>query len=102
MTRLENILRNWAASKEVAKQLAFVQYGYGKPPEKVDLDVLKPKTVLRLYWPHERPDLLEHDYPSFRVRRHNEKLGDTGVVGRNLPGLNGEKGEPEPESPPTP
>jgi hypothetical protein len=32
MTRLEVILRDWAGSKDAQKQIALVQYGYGKPP----------------------------------------------------------------------
>jgi len=31
MTRLEVILRDWAGSKDAQKQIALVQYGYGKP-----------------------------------------------------------------------
>ena len=84
MTRVECILRDWSESKDVQKQIAFVQYGYGKPVDRVELDEVKPKTVLRLYYAHQRPDL----------------LGDSGVVGRSL-ALNGENGEPESESPPT-
>ena len=33
MTRVERILRDWSESKDVQKQIAFVQYGYGKPVE---------------------------------------------------------------------
>ena len=56
MTRLEVILRDWAGSKDAQKQIALIQYGYGKPPDKIETN-LAPKTILRLYYAHERPDL---------------------------------------------
>jgi hypothetical protein len=59
MTRLEVILRDWAGSKDVQKQIALVQYGYGKPVDRIETNALEPKTTLRLYYAHERPDLLE-------------------------------------------
>jgi hypothetical protein len=62
MTRLEVILRDWAGSKDAQKQIALVQYGYGKPPDKIETN-LPPGTVLRLYWPNERPDLLQPGGP---------------------------------------
>ena len=34
-TQLELILRDWAKSKSFEKQLAFVQYAYGKVPDHV-------------------------------------------------------------------
>ena len=33
ITAVEAILRDWAASDEFKKQLAFVQYAFGKPPK---------------------------------------------------------------------
>lgn len=35
MSQIELILRDWANSKSFEKQLAFVQYAYGKVPEQV-------------------------------------------------------------------
>jgi hypothetical protein len=55
MTRIEVILRDWAGSKDAQKQIALVQYGYGKPPDKIETN-LAPKTILRLYFDHETPD----------------------------------------------
>jgi len=49
MTRVERILRDWSESKDVQKQIAFVQYGYGKPVDRVELDELAPKTILPLW-----------------------------------------------------
>ena len=37
ITRALEILRDWAKSKEVAKQAKFMEYGYGKVPDKVDV-----------------------------------------------------------------
>jgi len=55
VTRLEVILRDWSESKDVQKQIALVQYGYGKPADKIELDELQPKRTLILHWPHEMP-----------------------------------------------
>jgi hypothetical protein len=55
MTRLEVILRDWAGSKDAQKQIAFVQYGYGKPVDKIETTGLENKTTLRLYFAHEEP-----------------------------------------------
>ena len=60
MTRLEVILRDWAQSKDAQKQLAIVQYAFGKPVDKIETN-LASKTVLRLYYGHERPDLQQPD-----------------------------------------
>ncbi len=38
MSQIELILRDWANSKSFEKQLAFVQYAYGKVPEQVLTD----------------------------------------------------------------
>jgi hypothetical protein len=91
MTIVESILRSWAESKEPTLQKAFIEYAFGKVPDKLETNPLENKTTLTLYYAHERP--------GYR-RRVFDKLGDSGVVGRNL--LNGENGEPEPESPRTP
>jgi hypothetical protein len=56
MTRLEVILRDWAGSKDAQKQIALVQYGYGKPPDKIETN-LAPRTVLRLYYPQRETRL---------------------------------------------
>jgi len=66
MTRLEAILRDWAGSKDAQKQIALVQYGYGKPPDKIETNLAR-KTILRLHWPHERPDLLQTGGPIIAV-----------------------------------
>jgi hypothetical protein len=66
MTRLEVILRDWAESKDAQKQLALIQYGYGKPVDKIETN-LAPRTVLRLYYAHERPDLQQPDGPIIAV-----------------------------------
>jgi hypothetical protein len=56
LTRVEALLRSWSKSKCPQLQLAFVQYAYGKPPEKIEAN-LEPKTTLRLYYAHEKiPD----------------------------------------------
>jgi hypothetical protein len=54
LTRLEVILRDWASSKDAQKQIALVQYGYGKPVDKIETN-LAPTTTLRLFYGHEAP-----------------------------------------------
>lgn len=37
VTYAEAILRQWATSKDVRKQQAFIEYAYGKPPVKTEV-----------------------------------------------------------------
>jgi hypothetical protein len=69
-------LRSWAESKEPMLQRSFIEYCYGKPPDKVEMTGLENKTTLTLYFAHE----------------FDKKFGDTAVVARSLPcsALNGE------------
>ena len=46
ITTVEGILRSWAASREPTLQRAFIEYGFGKPPEKVEAEGLEPKTMV--------------------------------------------------------
>jgi hypothetical protein len=55
LTRIEQILRSWSRSKQPALQLAFVAYCYGRPPEKLEVNELEPRTILHLHWAHEEP-----------------------------------------------
>jgi hypothetical protein len=54
MTRIEVILRDWSESKDPQKQIALVQYGFGKPVDKLETTGLENKTTLVLHWAHER------------------------------------------------
>ena len=38
LTRIEAIVRDWLNSKSFQKQLAAMHYGYGKVPEKLEMD----------------------------------------------------------------
>lgn len=38
MRRIEKIMRSWATSQSPILQLSFIQYGFGKPPEKVEVE----------------------------------------------------------------
>jgi hypothetical protein len=53
----ESILRSWAKSKEPVLQKAFIEYCYGKPPEKLETTGLENKTTLILHYAHERQEL---------------------------------------------
>jgi|GEM_PF-2027632 hypothetical protein len=51
----EAILRTWAKSKEPVLQKAFIEYAFGKVPDKLDtLGQLEPKTTLILHYGHEK------------------------------------------------
>ncbi len=54
LTRIEVILRDWAGSKDPQKQIALVQYGFGKPVDKIETTGLEGKTTLILHYAHER------------------------------------------------
>jgi hypothetical protein len=57
ITVVESILRSWAESKEPVLQKAFIEYAFGKVPDKVETTGLENKPTLILHYPHERPDL---------------------------------------------
>jgi hypothetical protein len=61
MLAIERVLRSWRDSKEPQLQKAFLEYAYGKVPDKIETDLLRPKTILRLYYAHERPELQQPD-----------------------------------------
>jgi hypothetical protein len=50
----EAILRSWAKSKEPQLQRAFIEYAFGKVPDKLDTSLLDAKTTLILHYGHER------------------------------------------------
>ena len=67
MTCVEALLRSWAKSSEPVLQRAFVEYAFGKVPDKLDTVGLENKTTLILHYGHERP---EEDRP----RAHSPPL----------------------------
>lgn len=54
--RILRILRDWSGSDDVSKQRAFVEYAFGKVPDKIE-STIDDKRTLKLHWPHERQDL---------------------------------------------
>jgi hypothetical protein len=54
MTCAEAVLRSWARSEEPALQKAFVEYAFGKVPDKIESTGLENKTTLILHYGHER------------------------------------------------
>jgi hypothetical protein len=69
LTVAEAILRSWAKSKEPQLQRAFIEFAFGKVPDKLETDMLQPKTILRLHYAHE----------------FDQKFGDTAVQAKILP-----------------
>jgi hypothetical protein len=88
LTVIEAILRSWAKSTEPALQKAFVEYCYGRPPDRLEVDELKPKTRLILHWGHS---MGEDGHPRAKVL---PLPPDPDGVHRQWR-RNGETGEPE-------
>jgi NADPH-dependent ferric siderophore reductase len=55
---IKRVLRRWRESIEPSLQRAFVEYAFGKVPDKIETTGLESKTTLVLHWPHERSDLV--------------------------------------------
>ena len=54
ITIAESILRSWAKSKNPILQRSFVEYAFGKVPDKLGATGLGDKKMLVLYYDHER------------------------------------------------
>jgi hypothetical protein len=66
--RVEALLRSWAKSSEPVLQRAFVEYAFGKVPDKLETNPLENKKTLILHYGHEfkrleRDRLLGDDNP---------------------------------------
>jgi len=53
---ITDLLRSWRDSHEPVLQKAFVEYAFGKVPDKIE-STIDDRRTLHLHWPHERPDL---------------------------------------------
>jgi len=54
ITLAEAILRSWAESKEPVLQKAFMEYAFGKVPDKLETNPLENRKTLILHYGHER------------------------------------------------
>src|SRR6516225_5579875 len=54
ITLAEAILRSWAESKEPQLQKAFMEYSFGKVPDKLETNPLEEGKTLILHYGHER------------------------------------------------
>jgi len=54
ITLAEAILWSWAESKEPILQKAFMEYSFGKVPDKLETNPLEERKTLILYYGHER------------------------------------------------
>ena len=52
-SKAKEILKRWANSPEPALQKAFVEYAFGKVPDKIEATGLENKTTLVLHFDHE-------------------------------------------------
>jgi hypothetical protein len=51
---IEALLRSWAKSKDPVLQKAFVEYAFGKVPDKLETDLLENNQTLILHYGHEK------------------------------------------------
>jgi hypothetical protein len=88
MTRLEVILRDWAGSKDAQKQIALVQYGYGKPVDKIETTGLENKTTVVVHYGNERPDLFARSRGTINAVNgegtRRPLLPDANLAGRSI------------------
>jgi hypothetical protein len=56
ITRGEALLRSWLRSRQPKLQELFAFYAWGRPPDRLEVNELAPRTKLILRWPHEDPD----------------------------------------------
>jgi hypothetical protein len=70
ITVAEAMLRSWAKSKEAQLQRAFIEYAFGKVPDKLDAIGFENKTTLILHYGHEKEKRDEdHQRLSTRLSR---------------------------------
>jgi hypothetical protein len=67
ITIAERILRSWAESKEPMLQRTFIEYAFGKPPDKIETTGLENKTRLILHYAHEMPGWKQPNGPTIAV-----------------------------------
>ena len=53
-TAIRKVLESWRDSKEPTLQKAFVEYAFGKVPDKIEATGLENKTNLVLHFDHEK------------------------------------------------
>jgi hypothetical protein len=54
MSKGEVVLRRWLKSQEPQLQRAFIEYAFGKVPDKLESDALDRRTTLILHYGHEK------------------------------------------------
>ena len=54
LSQLEAIMREWLTSKSFQKQLAVIQYAYGKIPEKLEIEKKEPNNII-IEWTDSYP-----------------------------------------------
>ena len=63
ITVAEAILRSWAESKEPTLQKAFIEYAFGKVPDKLETNPLENRKTLILNYGHEGKRLQDREGP---------------------------------------
>ena len=54
--KARRIMQQWADSPDIQKQKAFIEYAFGKVPDKLETTGLENKPVLVLHYAHERQE----------------------------------------------
>jgi hypothetical protein len=75
VTIVESILRSWAKSKDLQAQKAFMEYAFGKVPDKIE-GVQLPKQTLILHYGNDRPGFRPDSGPSALRLKQQSATGD--------------------------
>jgi hypothetical protein len=76
ITQVEAIMREWLTSKNYHKQLAVIQYAFGKIPEQIEIQKKEPNKVI-IEWGDDPGEFYEEDIEEERRRlRLPEPLDD--------------------------
>ena len=77
ITIAERILRSWTESKEPMLQRSFIEYAFGKPPDKIETSGLENRPILRLHFAHEEPGYFDKHPDKRPARFEGESSPDT-------------------------
>jgi len=69
ITKLEAIMQDWLNSKNFQKQLAVIQYAYGKTPEKIEVSQKQEPPLVIIRWEENEYEQYELDQIEEEGRR---------------------------------
>jgi hypothetical protein len=75
LTYIEAILRDWMKSKNFHKQLAFIQYAFGKVPDKLEVNREGNRVIIEWGDEEEEEDApISHGNSHFEMGEHLERV----------------------------